>query len=110
VAARGARYARNAKALVEGMRSMGFKTLLDDTDAGPIIQTFASPADPHFDFDDFYELLRKRGYAIYPGKLTKAPSFRIGTIGQVDEKTMASVLAAIKDVLAEMNVTQTGPA
>ena len=27
----------------------------------------------------------QRGYAIYPGKLTKRPSFRIGTIGQIDE-------------------------
>jgi 2-aminoethylphosphonate-pyruvate transaminase len=110
IAARGARYARNAKVLIDGMRTMGFKTLLDDGVAGPIIQTFASPADPNFDFDAFYEHLRKRGYAIYPGKLTKAPSFRIGTIGQVDEKTMAGVVAAIKDVLAEMNVTKTGPA
>ena len=109
VAARGLRYARNAQVLVKGMRDMGFSTLLNDNEAGPIIQTFLTPRDPNFDFEQFYESLRARGFAIYPGKLTKRPSFRIGTIGKIDEKVMASVLAAIRAVLTEMNVTDLSP-
>jgi 2-aminoethylphosphonate-pyruvate transaminase len=109
VEARGNRYARNAQVLVKGMRDMGFSTLLGDNEAGPIIQTFLTPRDSNFDFEHFYEALRLRGYAIYPGKLTKRPSFRIGTIGKVDEKVMKGVLAAIKEVLAEMNVTDLSP-
>ena len=105
VTARGARYARNAQILLKGMRGMGFSTLLNDNEAGPIIQTFLTPRDPRFDFEHFYEALRSRGFAIYPGKLTKRPSFRIGTIGKVDEKVMAGVLKAIREVLDEMNVT-----
>ncbi len=109
VAARGARYARNADVLIDGMREMGFSTLLGDGMAGPIIQTFLTPRDPNFHFESFYEALRKRGFAIYPGKLTKRPSFRIGTIGQVDENVMAAVLAAIRDVLEEMGATDLAP-
>jgi 2-aminoethylphosphonate-pyruvate transaminase len=109
VAARGNRYARNAQMLVRGMRDMGFATLLSDNEAGPIIQTFLTPRDPKFDFEHFYEALRARGYAIYPGKLTRRPSFRIGTIGKVDDKVMTGVLKAIRDVLAEMNVTDLSP-
>jgi 2-aminoethylphosphonate-pyruvate transaminase len=109
VAARGARYARNAQQLIKGMRDMGFTTLLNDNEAGPIIQTFLTPRDPGFDFEHFYEALRSRGFAIYPGKLTRRPSFRIGTIGKVDDRVMAGVLAAIRDVLAEMKVTDLSP-
>ncbi|MFT3988644.1 2-aminoethylphosphonate--pyruvate transaminase [Aestuariivirga sp.] len=109
VAARGARYARNAQVLIKGMRDMGFSTLLNDNEAGPIIQTFLTPRDPNFDFEHFYEALRARGFAIYPGKLTKRPSFRIGSIGQVDEKVIQGVLAAIRETLAEMNVTDLTP-
>lgn len=109
VPARGARYGRNAQMLIKGMRDMGFSTLLNDNEAGPIIQTFLTPRDPHFDFEHFYEALRSRGYAIYPGKLTKRPSFRIGTIGKVDERVMTGVLGAIREVLAEMNVTDMSP-
>ncbi|MFO0994593.1 MAG: 2-aminoethylphosphonate--pyruvate transaminase [Hyphomicrobiales bacterium] len=109
VAARGARYRRNAQVLIEEMRKMGFQTLLSDQEAGPIIQTFLTPRDPNFDFEKFYEALRERGFAIYPGKLTKRPSFRIGTIGQLDETVMRQATNAIRDVLGEMNVTDLSP-
>ncbi|MCB1377065.1 MAG: 2-aminoethylphosphonate--pyruvate transaminase [Alphaproteobacteria bacterium] len=109
VAARGARYGRNAQQLIKGMRDMGFSTLLNDNEAGPIIQTFLTPRDQNFDFEHFYEALRTRGFAIYPGKLTRRPSFRIGTIGKVDDRVMSGVLAAIREVLADMNVTDMTP-
>lgn len=109
VEGRGARYARNAKALVAGMTEMGFSTLLKEGLAGPIIQTFLTPRDPNFHFEQFYEALRVRGFTIYPGKLTKRPSFRIGTIGQIDERVIAAVLEAIRDVVGEMGVKDFAP-
>ena len=109
VAARGKRYAGNAQLLIKGMRAMGFSTLLGDSEAGPIIQTFLTPRDPNFDFERFYEELRVRGFAIYPGKLTRRPSLRIGTIGKVNDKVMSGVLQAIREVLAAMNVTDLTP-
>ncbi|HLF21789.1 MAG TPA: 2-aminoethylphosphonate--pyruvate transaminase [Aestuariivirga sp.] len=109
VAGRQARYARNAQVLVRGMRELGFSTLLNDNEAGPIIQTFLTPRDPNFDFEAFYEALRVRGFAIYPGKLTKRPSFRIGTIGKIDETIMRNVLKAIREVLQDMRVTDLNP-
>ncbi|MFL5259153.1 MAG: 2-aminoethylphosphonate--pyruvate transaminase [Hyphomicrobiales bacterium] len=109
VEARGARYRRNAAVLVRGMRELGFETLLPDGEAGPIIQTFLTPRDLNFDFEKFYQALRARGYAIYPGKLTKRPSFRIGTIGQLDEDVIKGVLRAIKEALRELAVTDLRP-
>ena len=91
------------------MTEMGFSTLLDEDMAGPIIQTFLTPRDPNFNFEQFYEALRVRGFTIYPGKLTKRPSFRIGTIGQIDERVIAAALQAIQDVLGEMEVKDFTP-
>jgi 2-aminoethylphosphonate-pyruvate transaminase len=109
LAARNARYTRNAEVLIKGMREMGIETLLRESQKGPIIQTFLTPRDPNFRFETFYELLRQRGYAIYPGKLTKRPSFRIGTIGQIDETVIRGALTAIREVLKEMKVTDMRP-
>ena len=109
VAGRGNRYTRNAQVLVKGMRDMGFSTLLNDNEAGPIIQTFLTPGDSNFHFEKFYEALRVRGFAIYPGKLTRRSSFRIGNIGQIDEGVIKSVLKAIHDVMAEMGVKDFSP-
>lgn len=107
--ARGKRYQRNCDTLLKGMRKLGFETLLSDDVSGPIIQTFLSPADPKFDFDIFYEALRSHGFAIYPGKLTKRDSFRIGTIGKLDANVFTRLLKAITVVLDDMGVTNNAP-
>ncbi len=76
----------------------------------PIIVTFHKPSDPKFIFEDFYDRLRRRGYVIYPGKLTVADSFRIGCIGRLDGAVMEGALAAVRDNLHEMGVTSCIPA
>jgi 2-aminoethylphosphonate-pyruvate transaminase len=110
VAGRGARYRDNCRLLVEGMRALGFETLLPDALQAPIIVTFRMPADPRFQFEAFYDRLRERGYVIYPGKLTVADSFRIGCIGRLGAPEMNGALAAVKAVLAEMGVKSGAPA
>lgn len=109
VAARGARYARNRDRLVEGMRALGFETLLEDRWLSPIIVTFFQPADPAFDFEGFYQAMKTKGFIIYPGKLTVADSFRIGCIGQVDAAVMGQVVAAAAEALAELGVAEARP-
>ncbi len=110
VAARGARYRENLRILVEGMRRLGFETLLPDAVQAPIIVTFRMPADPGFEFESFYERMRRRGYVIYPGKLTEAPSFRIGCIGRLGPPEMRGALAAVEAALEEMGVSSGAPA
>jgi 2-aminoethylphosphonate-pyruvate transaminase len=110
VAGRGKRYRQNCEVLVQGMRAMGFRTLLPEALQAPIIVTFHMPTDPKFVFQTFYDRLKDRGYVIYPGKLTVADSFRIGCIGRLYPKDMQGALAAVREVLDEMRVTNGGPA
>lgn len=109
VAGRGARYAKNRDVLVEGMRALGFETLLSDRWLSPIIVTFFSPADPLFRFDAFYEAMKRRGFIIYPGKLTVVDSFRVGCIGHMDEHVMRRVVEAAGQALSEMGVGSAAP-
>ncbi len=109
VAGRGARYARNRDVMVAGMRDLGFETLLDARWLSPIIVTFFNPAHPAFDFTRFYDLMKARGFIIYPGKLTVVDSFRIGCIGQMDEDVMRKVVKAAAAALAEMGVDDAAP-
>ena len=109
VAARGARYTRNRDVMVDGMRDLGFETLLKDRWLSPIIVTFFCPSSPAFEFNTFYELMKKKGFIIYPGKLTVVDSFRIGCIGQMDEHVMRQVVEAAAEALAEMGVNDASP-
>ena len=110
VEGRGKRYRENAKVLIDGMRAMGFRTLLPNDLQAPIIVTFHMPTDPKFVFQRFYDGLKDRGYVIYPGKLTVADSFRMGCIGRLYPDHMRGALAAVREVLDEMRVTNGGPA
>jgi 2-aminoethylphosphonate-pyruvate transaminase len=62
------------------------------------------PDDPAFVFQTFYDALSKRGFVIYPGKLTVADSFRMGCIGDIGEVEMNGALAAVREALREMGV------
>jgi 2-aminoethylphosphonate-pyruvate transaminase len=109
VAGRGARYVANRDTMVAGMRALGFETLLADRWLSPIIVTFFNPADPAFDFNRFYDLMKADGFIIYPGKLTVVDSFRIGCIGRMDAAVMRAVVAAAGRALAAMDVASAAP-
>lgn len=97
VSARAARYRANHKTVVDGMRALGFETLLEDELQSPIITTFLYPDSPNFEFKKFYKELKSRGFVIYPGKVSKASTFRIGHIGHVFPEDMVRLCAAVKE-------------
>ena len=105
--ARGDRYAENQRLLVEGMTGLGFRTYLDPAVQGPIITTFHEPDDPAFDFRRFYELLAERDCVIYPGKLSEAACFRIGSVGRLDADDVRALLAAVAEALDVLGVRLT---
>ena len=110
VAGRNARYSENCRRLISGMADLGFEPLLPPERQAPIIVTFQMPADPAFDFQTFYDLVKERGYILYPGKLTVAPSFRVGCIGHLQPTDMQAAVDAMKAVLVEMGVASGKPA
>ena len=117
VAGRRARYEANAAALVAGMRALGFERYVaggaagDDVAApgeapgqGCIIHTYLFPDDPNFDFPKFYDRLAELGIVIYPGKLTEADCFRVGSIGRMFERDMVHLTSSVKIALEEQGV------
>ena len=98
------RYRENHAALVKGMRALGFEEFLSPDMQGPIITSFLCPDHAAFTFDDFYERLNDRGFVIYPGKVTQANCFRIGTIGRLYPDDISDLLAAIEATLSDMGI------
>lgn len=93
------RYAANQELLSNGMQGLGFDLVIDPAIQGPIITSFKYPSE-HFDFDDFYQFIKERGFVIYPGKVSTIPSFRIGTIGDINTTDIKRLLAIISDYQA----------
>ncbi|MEE2714564.1 MAG: 2-aminoethylphosphonate--pyruvate transaminase, partial [Verrucomicrobiota bacterium] len=104
VPARAARYRKNHETCVTGMRTMGFTEYVPEHLQGHIITSFIYPTDG-FDFEEFYNRLNDKDFVIYPGKVTKANCFRIGHIGHLFNKDTEMLLAAVQEVLDEMNIS-----
>lgn len=107
--ARGERYRKNCRTLVDGMASLGFRPFLAPEIQAPVIVTFHAPADSKYDFQTFYAAVRERGYILYPGKLTQIDTFRVGCIGAVDDNEMRNVVTAIGQSLASLGIRQVAP-
>ena len=103
--ARLARYKDNYRTLVDGMAELGFKPFLRPEIQAPIIVTFHAPADSRYEFKAFYEAAKQRGFILYPGKLTKLETFRVGCIGAIGRNEMQQAVNAVADSLKVMGIS-----
>lgn len=101
IAARNARYVQNNHTLIEGMKKLGFKPYVGTEHQGPIITTFYYPEHKNFDFQEMYAYIKDRGYAIYPGKVTDADTFRVGNIGEIYPEDMEKLCNILGDFMRE---------
>lgn len=103
-AGRGRRYADNCARLRAGLADLGLGVLVAPADQAPIILTVAAPRHPDYRFDDLYQALLDRGFAIYPGKLAAQDSFRVGCIGAIDGADIDRFLAALTDAFTALGL------
>ncbi|MBY0595641.1 2-aminoethylphosphonate--pyruvate transaminase [Bacillus bingmayongensis] len=94
VKVRNARYRNNQQVLVKRMREVGFQSLVDEKYQSPIITSFIYPEEG-FEFNRLYNELKQHGFVIYPGKISKVDTFRIGNIGDVHEDDIHRLVDSI---------------
>lgn len=99
ILARSRRYKENNQLLIKGMKELGIHPYIDGEHQGPIITTFFYPENYDFKFADMYTYIKDRGYAIYPGKVTEAETFRIGNIGEIYKEDIERVVNLVKEFL-----------
>ena len=103
-AGRAARYQLNHRTLVEAMAGIGLAPYLDPAVQSHIITSFPYPAHPAYVWTEFYRRVAEKGFLLYPGKISKADTFRIGNIGRLFPSDMRAVVYAIREALVEMGV------
>lgn len=104
VAVRYERYRENHRRLVAGYEQLGFRPLLPAEWRSPIITSFLYPEDPAFTFDTFYAAMKRRRFVLYPGKVSDADTFRVGTIGHVYPEDIDELVAATAEAIAELQL------
>lgn len=101
IPAREKRYRENNRLLIRKMGEMGIRPYIGSEHQGPIITTFFYPEHHNFSFQEMYQYIKDRGYAIYPGKVTDADTFRIGNIGEIYREDIEKLCSIMKEFLEE---------
>ncbi len=105
IEARSRRYYHNNRLLISKMKEMGIRPYIDEEHQGPIITTFFYPENHNFSFNEMYQFIKDRGYAIYPGKVTDADTFRIGNIGEIYEEDILKLVDIFHEFFQLMEKT-----
>ena len=66
--------------------------------------TFHAPQHPDHDFKDFYAEVKRRGFILYPGKLTQVETFRVGCIGVIGPSEMQQAVNAISEAMQALGL------
>jgi 2-aminoethylphosphonate-pyruvate transaminase len=106
VEARYRRYCENHRVLVEGLEGLGFRPLVAPQHRSPIITSFLYPQAASFSFEQLYAALKRRRFVIYPGKVSQAPTFRVGTIGHVFPDDFRALVGAFAEAAAELGLSR----
>ncbi|WP_028393834.1 2-aminoethylphosphonate--pyruvate transaminase [Bacillus cihuensis] len=98
VSARFTRYQTNNGVLRERLEKVGIRAYISAEKQSPIITTFMFPNE-QFNFGEFYQYVKERGFVIYPGKLTDVDTFRIGNIGEIYEEDIHELCNIIEEYM-----------
>jgi len=99
------RYTKSWQTLRKGVTEIGFKILTKPEEESRALITLINPDHPNFDFDTLHDKLYEKGFTIYPGKISKAQTFRLANMGAIDHTDIENFLTELKITLEEMKVT-----
>ena len=97
---RAARYKENQRLVIERLGRLGIEPYVTAEHRSHINTTFPYPPAP-FTFDAFKDGLKRKGYIIFPQKVTQVDAFRIGSIGNIGPAEVIGLTNAIADVLGK---------
>lgn len=104
ITARAVRYIENNRLLIKRLGELGFEPYINGQHQGPIITTFFYPENCSYTFQEMYGYIKDRGYAIYPGKVTEAETFRIGNIGEIYSEDINKLCDIFTEFLNEKRI------
>lgn len=103
-AAKWARHTRVHNAIQNGLNELGFKQVIKRENQAGLVSSAIYPDDPNWDFEKIHDYCYKRGFTIYPGKISTANTFRLCALGAIDENDIQDFFGTFRDALIYYNV------
>lgn len=102
--AKWARHYRVFEAIHAGLDRLGFRDAIPRERQSGLVAAVRYPDDPNWDFDRIHDYCYERGFTIYPGKIERAGTFRLCSLGAIDVPDIEDFFAVFEAGLREMGV------
>lgn len=98
------RHKRVFEALHKGLEDLGFKDVIKRELQAGLVISVKYPDDENWDFDKIHDDCYKQGFTIYPGKIENQKTFRLCSLGAIDESDILNFLKVLKESLKRLNI------
>lgn len=82
------RYTKCWEILLEAVKRLGLKMLVEERNQSHLITAILEPESSKYNFEDLHDFAMSYGFTIYPGKLGRINTFRIANIGDIQPEEM----------------------
>lgn len=93
------RHLRVNKAIHEGVAALGLKEAIDPAIQSGLVVSVLYPDNPKWSFEKVHDYCYERGFTIYPGKISTSNTFRLCSLGAIDEKDIKDFMVVLKEAI-----------
>ncbi len=99
------RHLRVTEAIHKGLAQLGFKEAIKKEYQSGLVVSVLYPDDPNWDFEKVHDHCYQNGFTIYPGKITGVNTFRLCSLGAIDQKDIEDFFAVFKEALGRNDIS-----
>ena len=103
--AKWARHTRVFDAINNSLDELGFRQVIKPEWRAGLVASAIYPDDENWSFEKVHDYCYKRGFTIYPGKISTTNTFRLCALGAIDEKDVKDFFVVFKEALKTNDVT-----
>lgn len=93
------RHQRVWQAIYEGLDKLGFQTLIAKEHQSRLVVSVKYPKDKNWSFEKIHDYCYKKGFTIYPGKISDMNTFRLCSLGIIDKEDIENFFVVLEDAL-----------
>lgn len=99
-----ARHRRVNEAIHQGIERLGFEYVIPREKESGLVVSVKYPDDPNWDFSKVHDYCYDHGFTIYPGKISTADTFRLCSLGAIDECDIRDFFGVFEKAIRECGI------
>ncbi len=94
-----ARHGRVNEAIHRGLEKIGFDYVIPREKESGLVVSVKYPDNKKWDFEKVHDYCYKKGFTIYPGKISTTDTFRLCSLGAIDEQDIHDFFVVFEEAL-----------